>query len=90
MTYADYIKKAVNVLGILVFVTIVLLAVPGIYNMYVLVKKSRNEKDNTKYAFDELGYDKSGNADYISKICGGIIILVIVFGIVRIGLYGIK
>ena len=40
----------------LIFIIVVLLAIPGGYNLYLQSAKSRDEKNNTKYIFNDTGY----------------------------------
>ena len=54
---------------VIIIILIVVLAVPGFYNLYVYDVKSKNSRDTTKYAFDYFNLDSSGVADVISAIC---------------------
>jgi hypothetical protein len=65
--------------AILIFIVIVLLAIPGLYNMYLGLSTLWGAK--VKYAFDDLKYDTSGNADIISMICVVVVCLIIANGV---------
>ena len=68
MSLAEYIASKVGyTIVIIIFILIVLLAIPGGYNLYLDTTTGRGEK--SKYIFDDMGYDTSGTADAVSIIC---------------------
>lgn len=77
MSYTEYIaSKAGSTIAVLIGIVILLLAIPGWYNLYLDGEKRQGKK--IKYIFDDMGYDTSGVADVISMICAFAALFVVV------------
>jgi hypothetical protein len=75
-TWSEYIAPKVGATIIFLICTIIiLLAIPGWYNLYLEGSTRRGEP--FKYIFNDTGYDTSGTADVVSIVCA-----IIIFGVV--------